>query len=292
MWVFLNDTFIEREHARISIFDHGFLYGDGVYETLRAYNGRFFLLERHLARLRRSCELIGLDCPVREEQWPPLLSELLGRNNLADASVRITISRGEGELGLDPSLCPRPTVAIVAKPFTPYPLHLLEQGVRLEWAETRRNPPSAQPPEIKSLSFLNNILAKREALRAGAFDALMLNIEGQVSECTTSNMFFALGEILRTPSADCGILEGITREVVMTLSREDHIRVEEGRYTPDELLAADECFITNTSMEVMPVRQVGEIMIGKECPGPLTKRLSQLFHENLERFLGACPRLD
>jgi len=285
MWIFLNDTFVQQEQARISVFDHGFLYGDGVYETLRAYHGKFFLLERHVARLRQSCQLIGLVLPMPELQWSALLGETLRRNELTEASVRITISRGEGDLGLDPSLCSRPTIVILAKPFRPYPPSLKKDGVRLELVEIRRNPTSAQSPRIKSLSFLNNILAKQEALRMGSFDALMLNMEGYVSECPTSNVFFVKDGVIKTPSIDCGILEGVTREVVMWLSQEQGISLHEGRYKAQELLDADECFITNTSMEVMPVSQIGDKRIGPMCPGPLTAKLSHLFSENVERFL-------
>lgn len=285
MWIFLNDTFVPEDQARISVFDHGFLYGDGVYETLRAYHGQFFLLERHLVRLRQSCQLIELDLPIPAKQWPALLGETLRRNELAEASVRITISRGKGDLGLDPSLCPRPTMVIVAKPFRPYPPSFKKDGIRLELVEVRRNPISAQSPRIKSLSFLNNILAKQEALRMGGVDAIMLNIEGEVSECPTSNVFFVKDGKIKTPSVDCGILEGVTREVVMMLGEEQGLSIWEGRFGAQELLDADECFITNTSMEIMPVSRIGDKRIGTGCPGPLTAQLSQRFQENVERYL-------
>jgi len=285
MWIFLNDTFVPEDQANISVFDHGFLYGDGVYETLRAYHGQFFLLERHLVRLRQSCQLIGLDLPIRDKQLPVLLEETLHRNELTDAAVRITISRGKGDFGLDPSFCSRPTMVIMAKPFRPYPSSMKKEGIRLEIVEVRRNPISAQSPRIKSLSFLNNILAKQEALRLGGDDALMLNIEGEVSECPTSNVFFVKDGKIKTPSVDCGILEGVTREVVIMLGEEQGLRFEEGRYGARELLEADECFITNTGMEIMPVSRIGARRIGRECPGPLTAKLSQLFQENVARFL-------
>lgn len=289
MWIFLNDTFVSEDQATISVFDHGFLYGDGVYETLRAYHGQFFLLERHLVRLRKSCQLIGLDSPMPDTQWPALLREILHRNELAEAAVRITISRGKGDIGLDPSLCPRPTIVIVAKPFLPYPPSIKKEGVRLELVEIRRNPISCQSPRIKSLSFLNNILAKQEALRTGGFDAIMLNIEGNVSECTTSNVFFVKDGQIKTPSVDCGILEGVTREAVIVLSKEQKLGLQEGHFRAQELLEADECFITNTGMEIMPVCRIGDQCIGKECPGPVTAKLSRIFQENLERFLSPFP---
>lgn len=285
MWIFVNDKFVEREQARISVFDHGFLYGDGVYETLRAYKGRILLAARHLVRLHQSCRLIGLDWPMPEERWLALLSEALRRNNLTDAMIRITVSRGEGELGLDPSLCLKPTIVILAKPATVYPQGLWQTGVRLALVQVRRNLATAQPPQIKSLSFLNNILAKQEALRASAFDGLMLNVEGFLTECTISNLFFVKSECIYTPSEDCGILSGITREVVIALCREHGLSLEEGRYSPDALMQADECFITNTSLEILPVCEVGNHPIGNTCPGPMTTRLHHLFHTNLERLL-------
>lgn len=296
MWIYLNDHFVRREDARISVFDHGFLYGDGVYETLRSYAGRFFLLDQHLKRLYRSAELIELTIPIAERDWPRVLAEALQRNGLArgatgggadpaDGYVRITISRGEGELGLDPELCPRATVVILTKPLSPPPARLYEQGVGLKLVSVRRNSSAALPPQIKSLNFLNNILAKREASRAGAFDALMLNNEGAVTECTVSNIFFARQGRLHTPSLTCGILEGVTRGVVMQLAAECGLTVEEGAFQPVDLLEADECFITNTSMEIMPVAAVDGKKIGKELPGPVTAKLRDSFRKNLTRFL-------
>jgi branched-chain amino acid aminotransferase len=289
MWIFLNDRFVKKEQARISVFDHGFLYGDGVYETLRTYQRRIFLLERHLARLRHSCDLIGLVLPIKDDAWLSIFTEILNRNSLEDASLRLTISRGDGELGIDPGLCASPTVVVMARSFVPYPPRMREEGIRLQLVSVRRNPISAQSPQIKSLSFLNNILAKQEAVQAGAYDALMLNMNSQVAECTTSNIFFVVNQRLHTPSVDCGILEGITREVVIEIARNLGIEVEEGAYTAEELLQAEECFMTNTSLEVMPVSQIGEHVIGQGKSGPMTMRLWKAFQQNLERFLG--PRV-
>lgn len=285
MQIFLNDRFVDRKEALISVFDHGFLYGDGVYETLRTYGGRFFMLQPHLARLQRSAGLIGLTIPIPEPEWPALLREALDRNALPDAHLRITISRGEGDLGLDPALCPRPTVVVMAKPVIRYPDHLFQEGVALAQVTVRRNLPAALSPQIKSLNFLNNILAKQEASQAGAFDALMLHADGWLTECTTSNFFMVRHGRLCTPSVDCGILEGITRDVVMTLAREHGLEVEEGRYPADALQEAEEAFLTNTSMEIMPVRTVNQRPIGIGRPGPVTLRLRELFRNNLARFL-------
>jgi branched-chain amino acid aminotransferase len=290
MWIYLNDRFVPKADALISVFDHGFLYGDGIYETLRAYRGRLFMLQPHLARLKRSGRLIGLDLPLADKDWPPLLADTLERNGLgpsgnADAHLRITVSRGEGELGLDPRLCTRPTVVIMAKPLASYPTHLFAEGVSLAIVSIRRNLDAALSPQIKSLNFLNNILAKQDAVQAGAFDALMLNAEGQIAECTTSNLFFVQGGRLCTPSVKCGILDGITRDVVLRLAREHGIRTEEGGYDVDDLRQAEECFLTNTSMEIMPVSAIDVRPVGSGRPGPVTARLRQLFRANLERFL-------
>jgi branched-chain amino acid aminotransferase len=285
MWVYVNGRFVDRKEALISVFDHGFLYGDGVYETLRAYDRRIFMLRKHIARLRRSAECIGLPVPMPDEQWPALLQEALHRNALNDAYLRITISRGEGEIGLDPTLCPDQTVVIIAKPPMSYPPLLFEEGVTLAVVSVRRNLKTALPPHIKSLNFLNNILAKRAATEAGAFDGILLNAEGFLTECTASNLFFVRNGRLCTPSLDCGILDGITREVVLLLAREQQIPTEEGQYRVDDLFQADECFLTNTSMEVMPVRTVDTRRMTNGSPGPISRRLTELFRTNLPRFL-------
>ena len=287
MWVYLNDRFVDQKEAVVSVFDHGFLYGDGVYETLRSYGGRFFMLQAHLARLQRSARLIGLELPIPLDEWPPLLRETLARNELRDAHLRITVSRGEGELGLDPALCRQPTLVIIARPLVRYPDRLYEEGVGLAIATVRRNLITALSPRIKSLNFLNNILAKQEAAKAGAFDALMLNAEGQLTESTTSNFFFVREGRIYTPSIDCGILDGITREVVLTLAKEAGIQTEEGRYPAETLARAEEAFLTNTSMEIMPVCSIDRQPVGSGRPGSWTLKLRDLFKANLARFLSS-----
>ena len=287
MWVYLNDRFVQKEHARVSVFDHGFLYGDGAYETLRVYQGRVLLWERHLARLHRSCELIGLDLSIADEGWLPIFGELLIRNKIQNAGLRVTISRGEGELGIDPRLCVCPTVVVMAKPVVEYTDQQREQGMTLHLASIRRNPELAQSPQIKAISFMNNILAKQEAVRVGADDALMLNMEGELTECTTSNIFFVKNQRLCTPAVECGILKGITRDVVMELAEEKGLRVEEGRYRMEQLFQAEECFLTNTGIEIMSVSKIGDCQIG-QGRGPLTTVLLKAFSTNLEQYLGSC----
>ncbi len=289
MWIYLNGEFVRREDAVVSVFDHGFLYGDGVYETIRSYGPRILMRDQHLARLYRSAEAIGLDIPLSQKDWPDLLHEMMRRNGVGtaqqDAYLRITISRGPGDIGLDPHLCPNPTLVIMAKPLVPPASHLYEQGVPLIVAKTRRNLPSALSPHIKATNFLNNILAKREAIAAGTFDSLLLNWEDHVSECTVSNLFFVAQGRLKTPSLACGILDGITREIVLQLAKEHRLPVEEGRFTVDQLYRADECFLTNTSMEIMPVSSIDRHTIGSGKPGSITCRLHASFQETREHFL-------
>ena len=293
MWVFLNDRFVRKEEAVVSVFDHGFLYGDGVYETLRSYGTRIFMRDQHLARLRRSAESIGLTIPIPDVEWPKLLHEAMRRNEVgtdhADAYLRITVSRGEGEIGLDPALCPRPTVVIMTKALHPPSAQLLRDGVSLTVAQTRRNLPAALSPQIKSTNFLNNILAKREAIAAGTFDSLFLNWRDELTECTISNLFFISGGTVHTPALDCGILDGITRTIVMSLAQEEGLPVREGHYHVDDLRQANECFLTNTSMEVMPVSRVDSFSIGDGRPGPLTRRIQTRFAASRTRFVEPSP---
>jgi branched-chain amino acid aminotransferase len=289
MWIYLNDRFVREEEAVVSVFDHGFLYGDGVYETIRSYGSRIFMRDQHLARLRRSADAIGLTIPIPEQRWPALLHEAMTRNDVGhertDAYLRITISRGAGDIGLDPALCPTPTVVIMTKPLHPPPPEQYRIGVILIVARTRRNLPSALSPQIKATNFLNNILAKREAIAAGAFDSILLNWESHLTECTVSNLFFVRAGRLCTPALACGLLDGITRDTVLSLAQEAQIPVDEGCFGIEAIHKADECFLTNTSMEVMPVTMVDGYSVGNGTPGLLTQQLHRLFIANRARFL-------
>jgi branched-chain amino acid aminotransferase len=287
VWIYLNDRFVKEEQAQVSVFDHGFLYGDGVYETIRSYGDKIFMRDQHLARLRRSADGIGLTIPKRD--WPSLLHESMERNSVGndrtDAYIRITISRGTGDIGLDPALCPTPTVVIMTKPLKPPPPERYRTGVSLVVAQTRRNLPSALDPQIKATNFLNNIQAKREAIATGTFDSVLLNWEGHLTECTVSNLFFVQSGRLCTPALSCGILDGITRGVILSLAREAGIPVNEGRFTAEALMAAEECFLSNTTMEVMPATQLNGQPIGHGMPGSLTGRLHQIFVAQRRKFL-------
>lgn len=288
MWIYLNNKFVTDKEALVSVFDHGFLYGDGVYETIRSYGSHIFMQDEHLARLFRSAAEIGITIPIPMKKWGDILQEAMARNDvgtdLRDAYLRITVSRGAGDIGLDPALCSSPTVVLMAKPLVPPAAHLYETGVNLIVAATRRNLPSALSPQIKTTNFLNNIQAKREAIAAGAFDSILLNWEEHLTECTVSNMFFVTDGTLRTPGLQCGLLDGITRMIVIRLARKLNIHVEEGRYAVDELYRADECFLTNTSMEIMPVTSVDQRPIGRGKPGPLTRKLREQFTAVRGRF--------
>jgi branched-chain amino acid aminotransferase len=289
MLIYLNDRFVKEEEALISVFDHGFLYGDGVYETIRSYGSRIFMRDQHLARLRRSADAIGLVIPIPEHKWPGLLHESMVRNNIGnaqqDAYLRITVSRGAGGIGLDPALCPTPTVVIMGKPLQSPSAEQYRIGVRLIVAKTRRNLPSALSPQIKATNFLNNILAKREAIATGAFDSILLNWESHLTECTVSNIFFVRAGRLCTPALACGLLDGITRDIVLSLAQEAQIPIDEGYFGVEAIHKADECFLTNTSMEVMPVTAVDGYAVGNGTAGPLTKQLHGLFIANRMRFL-------
>lgn len=287
VWIYLNDRFVKEEQAQVSVYDHGFLYGDGVYETIRSYGDKIFMRDQHLARLLRSADGIGLTIPKRD--WPSLLHESMKRNTVGndrtDAYIRITISRGTGDIGLDPALCPTPTVVIITKPLKPPPPERYRTGVSLVVAQTRRNLPSALDPQIKATNFLNNIQAKREAIAAGAFDSVLLNWQGHLTECTVSNLFFVQSGRLCTPALSCGILDGITRGIILSLAREAGIPVNEGRFTAEALMAAEECFLSNTTMEVMPATRLNGQPVGHGTPGPLTARLHQIFVAQRRKFL-------
>lgn len=281
MHIFLNDRVVPEHEAVVSVFDHGFLYGDGVYETMRAYGGAVFMLNRHLERLARSAALIQLHIPL-QQRIKDAIYETMQANKVKDAYVRVTVSRGKGPVGLDPALCPAPTLVVIAEEFRPYPERLYAEGVKLIIARTRRNLVEALNPKIKSLNFLNNILAKIEAKERGAHEALMLNADGFVSEGTVCNIFFVSGEALCTPSVEMGVLDGITREMVLRIAAKHGMTVQEGKFVPEDLFNATEVFFTNTTSEVMPVSQLEDI---RYPVGEMTKKLHALYQEEVRRSL-------
>ena len=285
MLVYLNGHFLSPEQAQVSVFDHGFLYGDGIYETMRAYDGRIFLVDRHLDRLRRSGRAIGLRLPMTLDRIREALEESLRVNKLDDAYLRIQVSRGPGEIGLDPALCDAPTMVIATKAFKDYPSVQFEQGVSAAIVKTRRNHPLALPPAVKSTNFLNNILAKIESLKTKTAEGIMLNWEGYVAEGTISNVFIVKKDLLLTPHIKVGILEGVTRGLVLRLARKKRIKTREALLRPRDLYAADECFLTNTTMEIMPVTRIDRKRIGSGRPGPITAALRQAYKNEVAKYV-------
>jgi branched-chain amino acid aminotransferase len=282
MYLYLNGKIVTSKEALVSVFDHGFLYGDGIYETMRCYDGVVFKIDEHIKRLFRSASLIGLTIPLDNSSLKIALYETLLANSLKNAYIRLTVSRGTGEIGLDPDFCTNPTIVIMAKNLTEYPGSFYQKGLNLIIAKTRRNLKEAINPQIKSLNFLNNILAKIEAKKAGAYEAIMLNVHGKVSEGTICNVFFSKNDILYTPSTDCGILDGITRGIVLDLAKKEGVKVKEGKFTTNDLYSADEVFITNTTMEVMPVSEIDK---QKYSIGSLSKSLRKLYKKEVNAYV-------
>ncbi len=259
MHVYLNGRVVPAKEASVSVYDHGFLYGDGIYETMRVYDGVVFKLDEHLRRLYRSASLIGLTVPCDADRLKIAIYETLIANAFRNAYVRMTVSRGRGAIGLDPDFCPEPTVVVMCQELKEYPAEYYKNGIRVIIAETKRNLREAIDPRIKSLNFLNNILAKIEAKKKEAHEAIMLNVNKKLAEGTISNIFFCKDGILFTPSVACGILDGITRGLVIELAKREGIQVKEGRFTKEDLYSGEEVFVTNTTMEVMPVSAVDSI---------------------------------
>lgn len=283
MWVYLNNQFVEDDQAKVSIFDRGFLFGDGIFETLRIYKGQPLFLDRHLQRLHHSCEALALILSTPEPAWEMLLHELVERNHLEHALVRITISRGVGGLGPDPTGCLTPTIVIFPRPLPQLTKDQREQGVSIAIVNTRRQPSCALPTQVKSLNYLNNILAKQEAVKAQTFDGLMLNTDGHIAECTTSNIFFVKDQCLYTPSLQCGILPGITREIVLELAQTKGIAVQEGTYEPKDLLDADEGFLTNTGFGILPVSKIDSRQLKSAKQGTETQIIQLLYESHIAK---------
>ena len=277
--VYINGTLYDKEDAKISVYDHGLLYGDGVFEGMRVYGGKVFRMPEHLERLWNSAKAIWLEIPMTPETLGQAVDQTVQANGIEDGYVRLVVTRGVGTLGLDPNRCAQPQVIIIADYITLYPREYYEQGLHIVTVSTIRNHPAALSPRIKSLNYLNNILAKIEGLQAGCVEALMLNQKGEVAECTGDNIFLVRKGELLTPSVEAGILEGITRAVVIELARELKIPVRETPLTKHDVYIADECFLTGSAAELVPVTKVDSRKIGDGVPGPITLRLLDRFHE-------------
>jgi branched-chain amino acid aminotransferase len=276
--IFMNDRLVPEDEARVSVFDHGLLYGDGVFEGLRSYSGTVFRLDAHLDRLWASARAICLEIPLSKAAVAKAVNDTLAANKLSDGYVRLVVTRGAGSLGLDPNRTSNPQMIVIADTISLYPREFYEQGLKIVTAATQRVQSAALSPRIKSLNYLNNIMAKLEGLRAGCVEALMLNHKGEVAECTGDNVFVVRSGVLLTPPPDAGILEGITRNAVMELAREAGIDCREATLTRHDLYTADECFLTGTAAEVIPVVDIDGRTIGSGTPGPVTQRLTTAFH--------------
>jgi len=279
-FIYLNGKFLKPEEANISIFDHGLLYGDGVFEGLRAYNSRIFKLREHLVRLMNSARAIALEISLTKEELEKAIIETVRMNKLKDAYIRVVVTRGLGDLGIDPRQCSTPTIFIIADRMALYPEEFYTKGLEVVTAAIRRNSPDALNPCIKSLNYLNNILAKIEATRAGVQEAIMLNREGYVAECSGDNIFILKENTIITPPTWVGVLPGITREAVMELAKNRlKLLVKEDMFTTYHVYTADECFLTGSAAEIIPVIKVDNRVIGDGKPGKVTKELIKEFRE-------------
>lgn len=280
---YVNGTFVPKDEAKVSVYDHGYLYGDGVFEGIRAYEGRIFRLEDHLDRLFASARYLMLAIPLSRDALRSAILETVRRSGLRDAYIRPVISRGVGDLGLDPRKCKTASVVIIVDTIQLYPKEAYERGLRAITATTRKIRPDALSPQAKTLNYLGNILARLEANQAGAEEAIMLNADGYVCECSADNLFLVRGGEVWTPPAYLGILQGVTRGAVMDLARDLGVPAREQVFTPYDVYAAEECFLTGTGAEVAPVVEVDARPIGGGRPGPTTLRLMRAFRDLVRR---------
>src|SRR3954454_19678028 len=277
MKIYIDGKYCDEQSAKISVFDHGLLYGDGIFEGIRAYHGRVFKLKEHIDRLFYSAKAILLNMPLSHEEIMRAVVATCRRNQIRDGYIRLVVTRGVGGLGLNPNRCKRPSIIVIADKIQLYPVEYYERGLDIVTVPTVRNLHSALNPAIKSLNYLNNILAKIEANNAGCEEAIMLNAEGFVSECTGDNIFIVKGTQLQTPPLSAGALYGITRGTVMDLARDNDMEVSEPNLTRYDLFNADECFITGTGAEIVPVVKIDGRVIKSGKPGPVTTKLIEQY---------------
>jgi branched-chain amino acid aminotransferase len=275
--IYIDGVFYEQSEAKISVFDHGLLYGDGVFEGIRFYHDRVFRLDEHINRLWDSAKAIALEMPISRSELVAATLETIRQNDLHDGYIRLLVTRGAGSLGLSPDSCRRPSIVIIAATISLYPESLYQKGLTMVTCATRRTAPAALSPRVKSLNYLNNILAKIEAQQAGAAEGIMLNEQGYVAECTGDNLFVVKNSLLLTPPVNSGILEGVTRQVVLELARQNGFPIREQDLTRYDIFVADECFLTGTAAEVIPAVQLDRRTIGTGQPGPVTLKLMEDF---------------
>lgn len=276
--IYIGGKFFPEADAKISVFDHGLLYGDGVFEGLRIYSGKVFRLEDHVTRLFESAKAIWMEMPMSEADMAQAINDTVAKNELSDGYVRAIVTRGSGSLGLDPRRCSEPQVIIIADVISLYPQEHYDSGLEIITVSVIRNHPAALNPRIKSLNYLNNILAKIEGIQAGCIEALMLNHKGEVAECTGDNVFIVKNGQIATPPLDAGILGGITRDVVIELAQQLKLPIAEQVLTKHDVYIADECFLTGSAAEIIPVVKVDSRTIGDGKPGQVTKQLTDAFH--------------
>ena len=277
--IYISGKYYDKPDAKISVYDHGLLYGDGVFEGIRIYEGKVFRLERHVERLYDSARSIKLDIPLSREQMIKAIKDSVAINEKRNGYIRALVTRGAGYLGIDPRKASNPQVILIVDDISLYPPELYENGLEIATVSTIRNHPNAVNPRIKSLNYLNNILAQMEAIQAGCFEALMLNHKGEIAECTGDNIFLVKQGTLKTPSLDAGILEGVTRGVILELAGAAKIPVLETALTRHDVFTADECFLTGTAAEVVPVVKCDGRSIGPGKPGPITRLLRERFYQ-------------
>jgi branched-chain amino acid aminotransferase len=278
MLVYIDGELRPLEKATVSVFDHGLLYGDGVFEGIRVYDRRIFRLDAHLDRLFDSATAIALEMPLARAEMAEAVRRTVRENRKDDGYVRLIVTRGVGDLGIDPRTCARPTVIIIVTDIQVYPAGLYAAGIRVITSATRQVSHEALDPRIKSLNYLKNVLAKIDAARAGAEEAIMLNQDGFIAECSADNLFVVCGTTLLTPSPQDGALEGVTRGAILSLAAEAGVEAHEARLTRFDVYTATECFLTGTGAEVMPVVQVDGRRIGEGTPGPLARHCQEAFH--------------
>lgn len=290
----INGRLLDREHAVISVFDHGFLYGEGIYEVLRTYDGVPFLFDRHMRRLRNSASMIRLDLPFSDTDIEQRFLDTVRAAGLGtdgrEAYIRILVTRGVGEITYDPAACPEPSVVIIAKPHVEAPASAYTDGVTVSMVGVLRNHPGTVNPLIKSNNLLNNALGNQEAIRKGAFEAVMRNYRGEIAECSTANIFIVKDGVALTPPIDAGLLPGITREFLFEVAQEARVPMREQVLHDADLFGADECFLTSTTREIVPIVRVDDRVIGSGRPGPITRTLLDAFRVRAHGLAAASRR--
>ncbi|HVU15943.1 MAG TPA: branched-chain-amino-acid transaminase [Candidatus Didemnitutus sp.] len=283
MQIYLDGQFVDEKQAKVSVFDHGLLYGDGIFEGIRLYDGNVFRLAEHLERLEYSAKALLLTIPLSRQELVEATCETCRRNNLRNGYIRLVVTRGPGDLGLSPWSCPKPTLFIIASTIQLYPKEYYDNGLAIVTVPTRRIGPAALPPTIKSLNYVNNILGKIEAKQANALEAIMLNEQGFVAECTADNIFTVHKGVIHTPAASQGALKGITRDTIFDIARDLKVPIVDTNMTRYDIWCADECFLTGSGAEVVPVISLDGRQVGNGKPGPITQRILADFRQRVTR---------